>query len=338
MWKNKKKILLPLAICAFLVGCGALGWFLAGRSAPAELEIPNTVAAEETAGNVPESPTDADRDMSSTVWVDGELMQFNRKLRTALFLGVDSTAKVEQNELLGNGGRADVILLLVMNTEDNTTRILSISRDTMTTVDVYDSDRRFLFSGMMQVNMQYAFSDSPARSCSLMKRNISSLLYGIPIDYCISLTMDGISAMTEWLGGLTLTIPEDWTQIDPAYSKGAVVTLSGAEAERFVRYRDLTETGSNDTRMDRHAWLVRELFSQLRHLSSDALVNLYQSLDAYICSDMDAETMKMFFTYELQEIEKIPGQTSAGSMHDEYYVDEAALKQLILQTFYVPAD
>lgn len=336
MWKNKKIILYAVLALAFLLGCGAFGWILAGTSRPVVPDTPYT-APTETVGNVLEEPTDPDQDLGSTIQINGQLWKYNRKLRTVLFLGIDSKAEVKQNEILGNGGRADVILLLVLNTDEKTIQVLSVSRDTMTVVDAYDSDRRLIFSGVMQLNMQYAFGDNPTRSCLLMKRKVSELLYGIPIDSCISVTMDGISALVEKLGGLTLTIPEDWTDIDPRYSSGAVVTLNGAEAERFIRYRDITETGSNDTRMERHAWLIRELFSQFGKRSGEELASLYQSMEEYMASDMDAEMMKMVFSYALMENTKIPGQTSAGDLHDEFYIDEKALKELLIQVFYLPA-
>lgn len=336
MWKNKKKAVYAVFALAFLLGCGAFGWILAGSSGPVIPDRPYT-APTETVGNVLEEPVDPDQDLGSTIQINGQLWQFNRRLRTVLFLGIDSKAEVKQNDIIGSGGRADVILLLVLNTEDQTMRIMSISRDTMTVVDAYDMDRRLVFSGVMQVNMQYAFGDSPTRSCILMKRKISDLLYGIPVDYCVSVTMDGISALVEEIGGLTLTIPEDWTDIDPKYSAGAVVTLNGAEAEHFIRYRDITETGSNDVRMERHAWLIRQLLSQFGERSGDDLTSLYQSMEEYMASDLDAEIMKMVFSYDFTENTKIPGQTSAGELHDEYYIDEEALKELLVQVFYLPA-
>ena len=59
----------------------------------------------------------------------------------------------------------------------------------------------------------------------------------------------------------------------------------------------------------------------------------------YIESDVDAETIKMLANYQmLDETEKVPGTNKAGNFHDEYYVDELALRAQIVKLFYTPAE
>jgi hypothetical protein len=37
-----------------------------------------------------------------------------------------------------------------------------------------------------------------------------------------------------------------------------------------------------------------------------------------------------------EETLEVPGEVRAGTLHDEFYVDEEALRALIVETFYVP--
>ena len=67
------------------------------------------------------------------------------------------------------------------------------------------------------------------------------MLDGLPIQGYCSMNMDGISVITDFVGGIQLTIPDDsLADVNPEYKKGAVVDmLTGETAEQFVRYRDI---------------------------------------------------------------------------------------------------
>lgn len=318
-----RKLLIPIAII-LLAGCVAVGYLLL-KEPPEVDDTPYTpvVSSEQN-------------EWSSTITVDGLKWRLNRDLETVLLLGIDSSERVVANELIGNGGRADVIMLLVLDNSQKTIQLLEISRDTMIAVDAYDDDREFLFSAEMQINMQYAFSDSPARSCQLMKRKVSELLYNVPVREAASVTTDGIAAAVGALGGITVTMEEDWSEIDPAYTAGAVVTMDGERMERFLRYRDISVTGTNDLRMARQRWLLRQLLPRL--MDGQNMEKVLDAVAPYLETDLSADTLQKLRTYtQAEEAIKLPGKTVKGELHDEYYLDEAALRELVLRLFYVLA-
>ncbi len=275
-----------------------------------------------------------------TVTVDGKTWRYNSRLRTVLFLGVDSrdTEQLDKKGV-GTGGRSDTIILLVIDQDAKTVQPVTLSRDTMTSVDVYDRDRNFLFSGQMQLNMQYSFGDSPKRSCLLAKNKVSEVLHGMPIQSYISLTMDGIVAAGEAMGGVTVTLEEDWTDIDPTYTAGSTITMDGPALEHFIRYRDTGSVGSNNVRMERHRWFIQQMFLQLNKMGSSMLENLMNQVQPYMETDMDGDTIKQLASYAVSStMLNVPGQTNHGQAHDEYYIDEAALEKFLLELFYVPAE
>lgn len=276
-----------------------------------------------------------DDDWGSTVIWQGETWKLDRGLKTVALLGIDSRAAVEASEIVGGGGRADTILILVLDPGTRTMQLFQVSRDTIISVDVYNNDRELLFSGDMQINMQYAFGENAARSCYLMKKKISELLYGVYVDYCCSLTLDGMAKIINAMDGIRLTLPEDWTDIDPAYTAGATIRMDSSEVEHFVRYRDTDSLGSNDDRMDRQSWFLRQLLAELRRRGGDSLMELLDAAGDDLNTDMDAETMKDLFDYTLNDaIVKLPGETRRGEYHDEYILDESSLRTLVLNTFY----
>lgn len=251
-------------------------------------------------------------------------------LRTYLFLGVDDVGLNYEN--YGRGGRTDTILLLVKSGKE--LRILEISRDTMTEVDTYDTAGDYLSTGVMQLNMQYSYGDSPRRSAYLTKRAVSALLGGVSIHGAVSLTMSGIAPIVDAMGGIDVRMEEDCTYIDPAYKLDTEVRMDGAAAEHFIRWRDKTLTGGNDARMSRHTWFIRQMLSQA---SESSLTNLLKAADPYLNTDLTAEEIHALYDCELVESIRLPGESRRGVLHDEFYVDEEALQNVLINLLYVPA-
>ena len=276
-----------------------------------------------------------------TVKYNGVKYRRRTDVRTVLFLGVDNTYLSESGEnLVGNNGRTDAIMLFLVDTKSKTTELLTVSRDTMTEVDMYDGVGNLIYSRPMHINLQYSFGNSPKRSCFLTQRTVSELLYNARIDGYFALTMDGIPAIVEELGGITITMPDDYTKIDSRYTKGATVTMNGDEAERFARYRDTSEFGSNEGRNERHSWFVMEMFRQLK-AKGDLDGTVERILDVaedYIETDIDAETLKLLAGSTMTESYKVPGEVRQGKYFNEYYVDEDGLRELVIKLFYRPVE
>ncbi len=268
---------------------------------------------------------------------NGKSYTYKSGITTLLFMGVDQHEPVEANGYEGTGGRSDCLILYIIDSNNQTTKMLEISRDTMVNVAVYDVEGEYALDMEMQITMQYAFGDGANKSCRLTKEAVSELLYGIPIDNFLSMNIDGIATVTDAIGGVTIEIPEDYTQIDPSFVKGITVTLDGRLAEKYVRTRDVTVTGSNDQRMERQMQFVKALVAQLQDSSNGVSVykNLLEQASPYLVTDMDSEDMFALARYSLDEKEcKVPGETVAGLANDEYHVDEDALKSLIVELFY----
>ena len=343
--ENKKKSYLWIAVVLILLA-GMVGGFLIAlrqargndRTSPSQSRV-DSAPEEAQSAPLETDDTSEDEDWNSVIEYQGETWKINNRLTTVLFMGIDSKASVESHNTVGNGGRADTILLFVLNKDTETMQLIQISRDTMTEVDVYDDDRDLIYSGVMQLTMQYAFGDSATRSCMLMKKTVSELLYGIDIDDYCALTIDGMGSIVDAMGGITVTLEDDWTDISPSYTKGATVTMDSAAVERFVRYRDIEVTGSNDTRMERQAWFLQELFHQMASKGGNELLSLYDAAGRDLTTDMDAETIRNMAKYTLDEnTVKLPGHTVEGDLHDEYYLDEEALQDLLVNTFYVKVE
>ena len=339
--KRRKLSLTTVLIVLAVMAAAACGGVFAARydARPHATPRPAVTAVTETPmierETVAPEESDTEGEWGARVRWKGETYVRRDKLQTLLFMGVDNVYYSEQ--ALGAAGRTDTLILFVLNTADRTAQMITISRDSMVNVDVYDSTGRKLFTGEMQINMQYGYGDSPKRCALLTERRVAELLHGIRIDGYLALTMDGIEPIVDGLGGVRLTLDEDYTDINPAYTRGAVVDLNGKDAQRLVRYRDTGTLGSNSDRMARDAALIQQMFHQMRS-GSISVGQLLDLAEAYMTTDLSAETLRNFARYEVSdETLSLPGQTRAGES-DEFYVDDEGVKALLIDVFYEKAD
>ena len=322
------------AISAGVLALGLAGALLLQNAAGRDKnELTKTAAANEPAT----VPSQAD---IGTIYYQGKQYKYNEDLQNILFMGIDRKEALPLQVNPGNAGQADAIMILTLDKRNKTVSVLQISRDTMTDITVYDALGTDYTTTYMQLATQYAFGTGGSNSCWAMKKTVSKLLYDLPVSGYISLGIDGIREMNDLVGGVTLTMPRDYSYIDPAFTEGQVVTLTGDQAERFVRYRDITITGSNTERMERQTQYFAEYLNLMLDKSQDTWYeedNLLSELQPYMLTDLSEDELPEITGYQYeQRASYIPGEVRSGAEHDEFYVDETALKDLMINMFYKP--
>ena len=222
--KKIKTVLLPL--CAILLA------FVLLLAIASMLEKKTSQSGKtQDSGSKEEVVSQADSNHNTIVY-EGNTYEYNSNLENYLFLGVDTKEEVVLQDTPGTAGQADCIMVLSVNRKDKTARILQISRDSMTDIDLYDINGNYFTSVRAQIATQYAYGNGKDTSCWVMKKTVSRLLYDLPLEGCMSLNIDGIHAINDAVGGVTLTVPEDYTSIDPAFIKGTQITLNGEQIGR----------------------------------------------------------------------------------------------------------
>lgn len=318
---SKKVLLLVMVLVCVCAGVGV--FFLLQQKKETE-HLPSAQTQEE-----------GEETLADTVTYNGETYCYRSELRNILFLGVDKEADSVVGETVGRNGQADCILLLIMDQETKETTILQISRDSMTDIDIYGITGSYLTTVYEQLALQYAFGENETKSCWLMKQTVSELLYGIPIHSTMALSVDGIGELTTAMGGVNLTVPEDYTSIDPSFVQGTTINLQGDLAEKYVRYRDIAVTGSNNGRMERQNQFIQAMFHQMQGIDSVSYNHLLDAADPYLTTDLSAEELKNLKNYTiLEEMETVPGTAAPGEEHEEFTVDDQQLYELILDLFY----
>ena len=332
--KNKKTVRILIAIAVIVIIAVLFFSFL--RTRDSQAVVRNGAGISESRSSTSSSGTIISG--KEITW-QGKKYVYNEDIRNILFLGVDkNNQEMQTQDYAGRGGQADSIILLSLNIKEKTAVMLNISRDCMTDIEIYDMSGDFVESQETQLALQYAYGDGEKRSCWLMKKAVANLLNDIPIHGYMALNIEGISALNDVLGGVEITIPEDYTSIDEAFVQGAVLTLTGEQAEKYVRYRDIRVTGSNNGRMERQNQFLKAMVRLLKEKiqeNSEFVDTLFTVCQPYMTTDLTVEQMEEYASYELDDTYiKVPGETRKGEKHDEFIVDEEKLMDVLIKRLY----
>ena len=274
---------------------------------------------------------------------NGQKYQHNDHIRTYLYMGIDKDGPVTEAEDSVSGGQSDAMFLIVVDSEKKTISVLSINRNTMTDVDVYDKDGNFVETRELQICLQHGFGDGMRTSCQRSVDAVSNLLYGEPVSGYIAMNMDAMPMMNDSVGGVTVEVLDDLTSPSRNVSlhKGESVTLNGDEAYVYLRSRDINEFDSATERLNRQMQYIQAFVKQAKSKDAATLVSAYNAITDYIVTNVDVPNLvNKLTTYEFDDsrMYTIPGETQMGEQYEEYHVDEDALYQVMLDIFYKPVE
>lgn len=279
---------------------------------------------------------------SKTITRDGVEYFPRQDITVYMLMGIDQLGPMESSGSYRNFGEADVITLLVMDHTNKSYRILCLNRDTMVSMPVLGIGGRPAGKFFGQLALSHTYGDGLEDSCENTRQTVSEFLYNIKIDQYVALNMDAISIVTDAVEGVTVTVTDDFSAVDPSLKKGEV-TLTGQQALTYVRSRTDVGNQLNLSRMERHKEFMRGLGIALNKKldSADSFgLKLYDKLSNYMVTDCSANVLSGLMSrcaeYELEQILSLEGENVRGEEFYEFYPDKDALDALILGLFYAP--
>ena len=166
------------------------------------------------------------------------------------------------------------------------------------------------------------------------------LLIGIHIDYYIAMNVDAVEVMNDAVGGVTVNIVDDFSNIDPDLTMGEF-TLKGKQARTFVQSRWNVSEHLNLNRIERQKEYMRGFVKSFRSRldqSENFVLSTYEKVAPYIISDLPLSTLsgmvERYKDYEISQILSLEGDNVLGEEYYEFYVDEEKLEDLTLRLFY----
>ena len=288
----------------------------------------------------PETRTELPQADQETVEVDGTAYRKRDDLSVILAMGVDH--ETQETYDYRKAGQADFLRLIVLDNKNKTVQQLQIDRDTITPVTMLGVLGDRYEPVTQQICLGYAFGDGRQSSCEVTVEAVENLLGGQKIDQYLSMGLDGISTLNDLAGGVTVTLEDDFSAIDPAMTKGTTLTLWGDQAEVYVRTRRSIGVGTNEARMARQEQYIRQITSQLDakvQQDQNFVLTAYDALEPYLYTNIPrgqlANEAWVAKDYERMDTIKPEGTYQVGDDgFMEFYPDADALQQAVLQLFY----
>lgn len=277
---------------------------------------------------------------TKTVRRDGVSYYPRQDITVIMLLGINRRGVVEATAP-NEGGAADMITLMIFDEQDQTYSLLSINRDTMLDMPALDKTGKIIGTYYGQAAFAHTYGTGMDDSCENVKKAVSAFLHGITVDYYAALNMDAIAILNDAVGGVTVTIEDDFTEIDPTMTMGEV-TLTGEQAVDFVQARRNVGDKLNLSRIRRQQeymdGFTRALYTKIEE-SDTFLLSAYEKIAPYIVTDCSVNVLsglaERYSDYTLKENVTPAGENVVGE-YMEYYVDEEELDELVLRLFYAP--
>lgn len=276
---------------------------------------------------------------------DGTTYERDPSIRAILLIGVDSSGDMEE-KVTGDGGQADALIVAAHDVARNTVKILMIPRDTMTPITMTDLSGNVLGKAEQHINLAYGYGDGRELSCQYQSEAVSELLYGLSIDGYMAVNTSMIGTLNDLVGGVTVTVQVDGMEKrDPALKKGETVTLTGEQAELFVRYRDINKDNSAITRMSQQKQYMEAYYDTLRRQAAkddQTVPRIMDAIEGNMVTDMGKDRyMKMALDLvgsdaglSGEDILTLPGEAVVGEFFDEYHYDPEGTLRTVLSLFY----
>ena len=221
---------------------------------------------------------------------------------SVLIMGVDTDGPDNMS------GRSDTLMLLTINPNTEKTSIVSIPRDTYTEI---------VGRGTMdKINHAYAFGGTSMTVNSVQK------LFDVPVDYYVSVNMEGMQQIVDAVGGIDVVPPLTFSQGEYTFVEGQTTHMDGPKALAYSRMRKNDPSGDYG-RQHRQRQVIEATMQSVASL--DSVMN-YRSILGAMSTNMRTnmsfeDMMDMFNNYRssVSDVEQLQLSGSGTMMNGVYY-------------------
>jgi len=304
------------------------------------------IITEETALAAPE-----EKEKWEEGWIkyNGKIYEYNDDIMTFLIMGVDKNGKVKQVAEGTNGGQADALFLLVLDSKKETISVIGINRNTMADIDIYNEYGDYVTTTKAQIAVQHGFGNGVEESCEYEVDAVRKLMYQLPIHGYAAINMKAIPIINDAVGGVNLEALEDVYNGNNKriIKEGETVHLKGDQAYWYIRDREYEEFGSADRRLARQKQYLTIFLAQAKAAVKNdigVVSELYKDITPYMTTNVSFDEVAYLapevagYQFSESQFHMIEGETKMGEKFEEFYPDEEKLYDLIISVFYREVD
>lgn len=345
--KKKRKKILIAALCetAILIAVIFTAFQIVRAVGKSSLQSKAEAAPELMPVQAQAALTEEEQSKWQEGWVKYQdtIYAYKENILTFLIMGIDKNSDVKEEAEGTSGGQADALFLAVMDPGEKAIKVIGINRNTMTDIDVYNEENAYLTTVSAQIAVQHGFGNGMEESCERQLKAVRKLFYNLPIHGYAAINMSAIPTINDAVGGVSVTVPEDLTKRDKSLVKGENVHLEGESAFWYVKYRDTNVFGSADVRLERQKQYLNGFIGAAKSAikkNPAAAVNLYQAVSGQMVTNVSIDEVAYLapllteYQFQPDSFYMPEGETVMGDQFEEFYVDEDALYEMILDVFY----
>jgi polyisoprenyl-teichoic acid--peptidoglycan teichoic acid transferase len=272
----------------------------------------------------------------------------NENVVNILFLGIDTNSDRKVNMM---GYRSDMVMVCAVDVELKTATLISIPRDTRTTVLKVDEDTGVVTETLdWKINTAYSYGGGAkkysypnAMVCVQMflERNITldtplDFSLDVPVYLYAGIDMDGIPHVASSVGGVPITLEKS---IPGVGSTGQTVNLKYDNSVLYLTNRH--ETGGDLDRARRQQKFMLSLATKIKGMDApQIIISLYDDLNRYVNTNLNADQMldlaKILMQVDIDTINLITIPGEGKKIDGTYFIlhDEEATLQILLDVYY----
>lgn len=263
-------------------------------------------------------------------WRDGFKYNIARPVNI-LVMGMDRDPDVTKNSDTVFSGRSDTILLIRLDSNDNSLKMLSIPRDTRV------EKVKLSLPKINQANFD--------GGVNLAAKVVSATLNNVSIDRYVRISTGAFRELIDQVGGVEVFVPKPMHYVDQSQNLNINLqpgwqTLNGDKAEQFVRFRhdEIGDIG----RVQRQQLLLKSLRQRLADPSVvPRLPQIIQTMWKYVDTNLSPEETLALVNFgmslqpESVKMVMLPGNFSeSGQYNGSYWIMNQHEKDRIMQEFF----
>ena len=287
---------------------------------------------------------------------DGKIVKYNGKkyilnenVVSVLGMGVDRSEFAKEDiETYGTNGQADTIFLATLDTVTGEIKIISLSRDTMTEIDMYSESGNYAGIHRRQLCLAYSYGDGRESSCENVVKAVERMIYGLPINSYFAIDLDAIASINDAVGGVTVkSIGDMKLPSGMKITNGQKITLKGNDATGYVRNRSIVDLDANALRMKRQVQYVQAFADKTLSMTKSDIstpIKLFDAIkkDGDLVSNLNSAKISYLTECVLKhgsvniDFINVDGEIKLGeNKYAEFYPDETQFFEIILDVFYI---
>lgn len=276
-----------------------------------------------------------------TLKLNKKTYDYFHRVESYLFMGTDysgtgESAEQDTEEYVGD--MADFLALLVIDRTEERYQVLQLNRDTMTKVRLLQKNGKGKATAQQQLCTAHWYGGNVTHGDLNTVEAVERLLGGIHIDGYYTLSMKYIAELNHAVGGVEVTIEDDFKKSDKSLKMGKTLVLNDKQAVHYVHDRMNVGDGENTSRMRRQKAYMEGWYDKaVEKLKEDAgwINELYRKFMEVASTDLKGRDVSRIVnrisSYESGGIRSIDGEVRLGQAlgdgleHAEFYPDAQSL-------------